>query len=335
MPHPIQHAGRHAAPRPLLLGLAVAALVVVSGCADAGAGNSLVGNLPPLTDDTPDAAAAPDLGSDVTPDDTPDAGAPSELDAGSTPLAVGHSARVTAGSLNLRSGAGTMNPVLAVMHCGDAVRLTGGPDGYWWQIEWSGPNGAKSGWASGNYLVAAADFDASLCMLPGMTDGGVPADGGMNADQVSVLARARLGVGYSYYWGHGSWRADGQSPGACMGSCPNCSHTGQYGADCSGFVAKCWQIPSPSPITTDLHPYSTWNFYNQKTHWAPLPRGQIQPADSLVYNANGSGHMVLFESGNDPWGSVWTYEARGCATGIVHNLRVVSSDYITIRREGL
>ena len=45
--------------------------------------------------------------------------------------------------------------------------------------------------------------------------------------------------------------------------------------------------------------------------------------------------MVLFESGADPWGNVWLYEARGCATGIVHNLRSMSSDFITIRREGL
>ena len=56
---------------------------------------------------------------------------------------------------------------------------------------------------------------------------------------------------------------------------------------------------------------------------------------SFTYNANGAGHMALYESGNDPWGDVWLYEARGCATGVAHNLRSVSNAYITIRREGL
>jgi hypothetical protein len=32
---------------------------------------------------------------------------------------------------------------------------------------------------------------------------------------------------------------------------------------------------------------------------------------------------------------VWLYEARGCATGIVHDLRAPDSTYIAIRRNGL
>lgn len=61
----------------------------------------------------------------------------------------------------------------------------------------------------------------------------------------------------------------------------------------------------------------------------------LQPADALVYNADGHGHMVLVESSSDPWGNLWLYEARGCATGIVHNLRSIDSSYQAIRREGL
>ena len=63
-----------------------------------------------------------------------------------------------------------------------------------------------------------------------------------------IARLARLGVGYSYWWGHGAWRSDGTQHGTCTGSCPACSHTGGYGADCSGFVAKCWQIPTASPL---------------------------------------------------------------------------------------
>src|SRR5207253_9485871 len=91
----------------------------------------------------------------------------------------------------------------------------------------------------------------------------------------------------------------------------------------------------PSAIPTDLHPYSTYNFRNQTTHWSPVPRTQIHPGDALVYNENGAGHIVLFESGNDPWGNLWVYEARGCSWGIVHDARAFSASFITIRREGL
>lgn len=281
-----------------------------------------------------DAGALPD---DVTPDVGPDGGAPAEPDMGMADMnagaiAVGGVARVTADSLNLRTGAGTTNPVILVMPCGARVDVAGGPDMGWWMVKYM----TQTGWASGKYLVAESAFSPAMCARPADMAGMQPApDGGLAPEVRDIFDRAKLGVGYSYYWGHGSWRADGQQHGTCTGSCPSCTHGGSYGADCSGFVAKCWQIPSPSPITQDLHPYSTYNFYNQTTHWSVVQRTKIQPADAMTYNANGAGHIVLFESGNDPWGNVWLYEARGCATGIVHNLRTVANTYITIRREGL
>jgi uncharacterized protein YraI len=266
---------------------------------------------------------------DVTPDVTPDGGAPAPGDdLGVAMLEVGATARVVASALNLRTGPGTTNPIITAMPCGAQVNVIGGPTSNWWNVTWMG----QTGWSSGRYLVPEAAFDPAVCAQP---DAGVGDLGPISVDQASIIGRAKLGVGYSYYWGHGSWRTDGMDPGACFGTCPNCTHNGQYGADCSGFVAKCWQIPLPSALTDDLHPYSTYNFYNQTTHWSQIPRSQIQTADALVYNANGAGHIMLFESGADPWGNIWTYEARGCATGIVHNLRVAGTTYIAIRREGL
>jgi hypothetical protein len=141
-----------------------------------------------------------------------------------------------------------------------------------------------------------------------------------------------VAVGYSYYWGHGSWRSDGTSIGSCSGNCPSCTHAGAYGADCSGYVAKVWQVPSASPIELDAHPFSTDNFYNDQLYWTQIPRANLQPADALVRRANGSGHIALVESAADPFGAVWLYEARGCATGVVHDLRTVDSSYIAIRR---
>ena len=193
------------------------------------------------------------------------------------------------------------------------------PVGGWWNVQL----GALTGWASGAYLVADAAFAPSMC---GQSD----ADAGVGADD--IFARAKLAVGYSYYWGHGSWRDDGATVGSCSGSCPSCTHSGAYGADCSGFVAKVWQVPSASPITLDAHPFSTDNFYNDQVYWKQIPRSTIAPADALVRRVGSEGHIALFESGADPFGAVWLYEARGCATGVVHDLRTVDSSYIAIRR---
>ena len=65
-----------------------------------------------------------------------------------------------------------------------------------------------------------------------------------------------------------------------------------------------------------------------------VSRGSVIIADALVYNTNGAGHIFLYESG-DGWGSMWTYEARGCSTGIVHNIRTAPTTYKAISRAGL
>jgi MYXO-CTERM domain-containing protein len=149
--------------------------------------------------------------------------------------------------------------------------------------------------------------------------------------RAAIIDLSKSAMGYSYYWGHGSWRDDGTQVGSCSGSCPSCTHTGTYGADCSGLAGKVWQVPSPSPITTDLHPYATTNFRNDMTWWTEIDRGAVQLADALVYNTNGAGHIFIYESG-DGWGSMWAYECKGCSYGCVHDLRTASSSYIAIRR---
>ena len=151
-----------------------------------------------------------------------------------------------------------------------------------------------------------------------------------------IMNLAVSGVDYSYWWGHGCWRSDGEQPGSCSGSCPDCTHSGSYGADCSGFASKVWQVPSPSPIENDAHPYSTREFRYDTTHWSQVAREEALRGDCFVYrnSSNTGGHIVVYESG-DPWGNLWTYEARGCSYGIVHNLRSLSSSYVAIRRVNL
>jgi len=252
----------------------------------------------------------------------------------STMLAAGGQARVIADSLNLRDGAGTQAMILTAMPCGATVDVLGGPStapsAGWWNITYTAAGGASApvtGWASGKYLVAAAQFSDAQC---GGGSGTPPP-----ANTADIFDRAKSAVGFSYYWGHGSWSLDKSAPGSCTGSCPSCSHVGQWGADCSGFVAKAWQVPKPSPIETDAHPFSTANFYSEQVYWKQTPRSGLQPADALVRRANGAGHIALVESTSDPFGDVWAYEARGCATGVVHNLRAFDSSYIAIRRNGL
>jgi hypothetical protein len=278
----------------------------------------------PIEDGDPD---GPDGGLGLVPivDDGDDGGT-------SMMLAPGTAARVTASALNLRSAAGTTAAILTTMPCGAEVMVLGGPSttpAGWWNVSFM----ATAGWASGKYLVPASDFDPMVCtMSVAPEDGGVVS---VSPTVMGIFDLAKSAVGFSYFWGHGSWNATHTELGSCTGNCPDCTHTGQYGADCSGFVAKVWQIPSASSIDKDLHPYSTYNFYNEETHWKKVPRSSVLPADAYVRRANGAGHIVLYESGTDPFGSVWMYEARGCATGIVHNLRSLDTSYITIRRDGL
>jgi hypothetical protein len=146
----------------------------------------------------------------------------------------------------------------------------------------------------------------------------------------AIINLGKTVVGYSYWWGHGRWRSDGTQHGSCKGSCPSCTHSGSYGADCSGFIGKAWQVPSPSPITTDAHPYSTWSFAGSSPYWDPVSRGSVKAADSFVYNTGSAGHIWLYKSG-DGWGSSYAYECKGCSYGCVYNLRGTSG-YAARRR---
>jgi hypothetical protein len=251
-------------------------------------------------------------------------------------LAPGSTANVTADFLNLRDKAGTDGNILVAMPCGSLLNVQAGPTtapvAGWWQVLYSAANGTPySGWCSGKYLIASGMFDPNSC-------GASAPDGGGTAPPTQVpeiFDRAKSAVGYSYWWGHGAWRTDGSNQGSCSGTCPSCDHSGSYGADCSGFVAKVWQVPSASALGVDEHPFSTYNFYNEQTYWAQIDRATLAPADALVRRDATSGHIALVDSASDPYGSIWLYEARGCATGVVHNLRSVDSSYRAIRRDGL
>ncbi len=236
----------------------------------------------------------------------------SELSGGVT---VGATLKTTA-ALNLRTGPSTDYRVrLVIPQGGHVTNLKASPSGSWYNVRYNGVDG----WAHGGYLA--------LVSAPPVS----------NTSRDQAVSRAKGGVGFSYYWGAGRWipfGATSSNKGVCTGSCPNCTHRGSYGADCSGYVAKIWTVPSSNnDMTVNSHPYSTINFNRDSSLWSTVSRSSLKKGDALVYNTNGAGHIMLWESG-DGWGSSWTYEARGCSYGIVHNLRTVGSSYHGIKRAG-
>lgn len=246
----------------------------------------------------------------------------SELSSG---VALGSTLRTSA-NLNLRTSASMNAQVRLVIPTGVTVTTVNvsQPNGGWYNIKYNG----VTGWSYGTYLT--------LVSQPS-TGGGGGGTTSSTTGRDGAILRAKGGVGFSYWWGHGRWvngGATSSNKGVCTGSCPSCSHSGSYGADCSGYVAKAWQIPSTNTdVSVDSHPYGTIHFIGSNAQWSTVSRANAAKGDAFVYNTNGAGHILLYESG-DAWGSLWAYEARGCSYGIVHNLRSVTSAFKVIRRTG-
>ncbi|MBA3453283.1 MAG: SH3 domain-containing protein [Deltaproteobacteria bacterium] len=263
-----------------------------------------------------------DGGEDVDVGDPEPLVPPADQPATPPDVTAGTFARVcNATSLNQRSGAGTSYDVVKVLPGGSTTKILAVSSG-WYQNDWNG----SIGWSSGTYLCPAAD--------PGVT----PTPGGdgfasTTPTRANFLSIGQASVGFSYWWGGGRLAA-GASPGTCSGACPSCTHGGSYGVDCSSFVAKAWLLPAALPMSTNLHPYSTSSFAGSSSLWSTVSRASMQAGDALVYRTSTSGHIVMYEK-DDPWGQFWSYEARGCSYGVVHNIRTAGSAYKGIRRAGV
>ncbi len=177
---------------------------------------------------------------------------------------------------------------------------------------------------------------AYLSLLPALVIAIRPLSASTSLQPMSrdeMVALAETSVGYSYKWGGACWTADGSDPGTCVGVCPDCVHTGPWGADCSGHVGKIWQVPRPSPLEECFHPYNTRHFRHETYHWEPIPRSEALRGDAFVYRneADTRGHVVLFDR-FDPSGDAWVWECAGCAIGCVYRMRALGPEYIAIRR---
>jgi Bacterial SH3 domain len=240
--------------------------------------------------------------------------------------------------LNNRSGPSTGYMVLRVLPPG-ASAVVRKQSGSWFYIELGG---ARFGWSYGHYLCSAGPQPHPPVPAPPTPSNPTPSNpgnsGGFGLSRDGIINTAKAYVGFSYWWGGARFPAPWDNPGAKdKGKCYSSSysgHSGSYGADCSGFASKVWQLPNALPFDQKKHPYSTYHFYNQSNYWNHIDRGQAKRADAMVYRSGSSGHILIYESGS-PWGQAWTYEARGCSYGVVHNLRSISSSYRARRRHGV
>ena len=130
--------------------------------------------------------------------------------------------------------------------------------------------------------------------------------------RMDILRYGVTGIGSPYIWGGGNWDPNDRSFG---------------GADCSGFVSKCWSISRWTPYRVDLHGPSTAGYINTPgSDWYEVDRSDLIYGDAIVYryNDNQSGHTYTYLSG-DGWGEHEVYEACGTAYGIVHRWRTAYS----------
>jgi hypothetical protein len=275
----------------------------------------------------PDASIPP-----VTPPIPPTTPPPTVPDAGGSKPDAGPPTPaqwlITSADLNLRTAPSTADTILRVIPSGSLVELLDpAPVNNFLHVDHQG----LVGWAHRDYLDDVNPPDA------GRKDAGGPPTQPPTGTIAAAIERAKSGVGFSYWWGHGRWLPTGPTAankGACTGGCPDCTHSGSYGADCSGYIGQIWQVPaSNNDITIDKHPYSTASFVSDTSLWKTITRDELKLGDSLVYNESGAGHIFLYSSG-DGWGSMDAYECKGCAAGCVFNSRTAGTTYKAIRRTG-
>lgn len=268
--------------------------------------------------DVGDLEDAPVMGAD-------DSVAPSEAE--EEALAGAAEAKTTA-AVSLRLAANAKAGVLAIVPEGMILQLESqtATDGFY-NVSWNG----VSGYVSASFLTPEGAMSSREGEEPAEE---IDLEGPPSPE--NAMARAKAAMGFSYYWGGGAWLASGvtsSNKGSCTGACPNCSHSGSYGADCSGLVAKAWQYGTKK-LSTNSHPYGTTHFVKDVAgKWSTVPRASLKAGDALVYNTNGKGHIVIYEKG-DVWGSPTVMECRGCSYGCVRNARNFGSAYHAIRRTG-
>lgn len=160
----------------------------------------------------------------------------------------------------------------------------------------------------------------------------------------AILCRGASAEGFSYAWGGECWCGAACSPdlascepGLCTADpggsgCPDCTHEGAYGADCSGFVSKVWQVPSPFALEAcGVDRFTAAAFTEDHDYWTVVSMDELEPGDAVASQT----HVILVLGDEDPHGEREVVEAKGCSYGVVRHSRSFSSTYGGARRVSL
>jgi len=110
---------------------------------------------------------------------------------------------------------------------------------------------------------------------------------------LQILDIAKSALGTRYVHGAESWSTE-----TLLGA----------GVDCSGLIAKAWQLPRAAESWEELDARPTTETLNVATkRWLKLPLRDRQPGDALVRYETDVRHAFIYE--RDEGDRVWVYEA--------------------------
>jgi cell wall-associated NlpC family hydrolase len=116
--------------------------------------------------------------------------------------------------------------------------------------------------------------------------------------QQQILDIARSALGVRYVWGGESWDALDKN---------------FKGVDCSGLVAKAWQVPRASETFQEVFRRPTTETLNlPNPHWFEVEMADRQAGDILVRYDKAVQHVFMFESNAPDYAishKVWVFEA--------------------------
>jgi hypothetical protein len=120
-----------------------------------------------------------------------------------------------------------------------------------------------------------------------------PYSGPPPVTSLQILDIAKSAIGTRYVHGAESWATEAPA---------------RAGVDCSGLIAKAWQLPRAAESWEELGSRPTTETLNVDTSdWFKLPLRERKPGDALVRYEADVRHALIYE--RDEGDRVWVYEA--------------------------
>lgn len=153
----------------------------------------------------------------------------------------------------------------------------------------------------------------------------------LTTDTVALVADSAIGT--AFWPGHARWGAPEPRPSVCLPGTPDW-HRGQNGSDGAGLVAKAWQVPSPSGLDDDQHPYGPLQFWLPHLLWHAVERALWRHGDALVHPSLVPGAVQLLDALDD-WGQAAVWRCADCALGCQHAVVPLGASWQGRRRHNL